>query len=381
VLPLCSVKLPLYVVFKCSAKPSGRVYKELKKGEGYTEECMYITQDKAWFDEQVMLDWIERVWSKLIEDRGGKLTYLLLDEFAVHVTSKVLEALVKLSTEVDIIPAGYTSKLQPLDVGLNKPFKAYCRQSFERWLHSRVDGAKPHRRDAAVWAASAWNRITVRTICKTWNHIGYTSQRIPDNDNGDVSFEMEAMIGTDIADEDIVLSSSDNDNNEDSTNGTDDDGTKFWDDDDDIEVEYEEDNNIEHEGTQETEVLLLSSDDPPQDCSPGMKKPVVEITTDLGFLDDDDSTVVQSKFKVDKNDDDSSTLEDVSFETMDNTFDRKRMIEELRKRNSNNFLNDSSSSDDINEKFSVSFVENKLNKDTNFYTHYICNNDDDNDNE
>jgi DDE superfamily endonuclease len=194
------------VVFKGSAKePSGRVYKELKKGEGYTEECLYITQDKAWFDEQVMLNWIKRVWKKLIEQRSGKLTYLLLDEFAVHVTSKVLDALAKLNTEVDIIPVGYTLKLQPLDVGLNKPFKAYCRQNFEQWLHSRVDGSKPHQRDAAEWAASAWERITIRTIRKTWNHIGYTTQVVPENQNGDASFEMEVMIGTDIADDDIVL--------------------------------------------------------------------------------------------------------------------------------------------------------------------------------
>jgi hypothetical protein len=76
-----------------------------------------------------------------------------------------------------------------------------------------------------------------------------------------------------------ILFFSVDDDNEESTNGTDDDGTKFFDDDNDIKVTYKEDNKIEHEGTQETEVSLLSSDDPPEDS----KLKAAEITIDLAF--------------------------------------------------------------------------------------------------
>jgi DDE superfamily endonuclease len=183
-----TTKLPPYLVFKGSSKSTGRIFKELRKGEGYTPYCKYSVNEKAWFNEEVMLDWIEVVWKPITVDRGGKLTYLLLDEFAVHVTSSVEAAFADLNTEVDIIPGGYTPKLQPMDVGINKPFKGYCRQEFEKWLARHHDGTRPHRRHAAAWAADSWERISTSTIRKTWNHIGYTSFPV---DGPELAIEME----------------------------------------------------------------------------------------------------------------------------------------------------------------------------------------------
>jgi DDE superfamily endonuclease len=123
-----------------------------------------------------MLQWIERVWKPhILSTKNGRTVYLLLDEYKVHMTSRVHDALALCNTEVDILPGGYTSRLQPMDVGLNKPFKSYTRHLFDQWVEEQGDNAKPLRADAATWASASWNRITKRMIQKTWNHIGYTS--------------------------------------------------------------------------------------------------------------------------------------------------------------------------------------------------------------
>jgi DDE superfamily endonuclease len=103
-------KLPPFLVFKGSAKPTGRIFRELQRQEGYTEECHYACNEKAWFNEAIILQWIDTVWRPTLEAKNGQLTYLLLDECPVHMTEKVIRAFNALITELELIPGGYTAK-------------------------------------------------------------------------------------------------------------------------------------------------------------------------------------------------------------------------------------------------------------------------------
>jgi DDE superfamily endonuclease len=38
------------------------------------------------------------------------------------------------NTEVNYIPEGYASRLQVMDVGVNKPFKGYIKNELDDWL-------------------------------------------------------------------------------------------------------------------------------------------------------------------------------------------------------------------------------------------------------
>ena len=49
---------------------------------------------------------------------------LLFDAFAVHLTDGVKNQLLEGKSDIAAKPAGCTSKYQPMDVCLNKPFKA-----------------------------------------------------------------------------------------------------------------------------------------------------------------------------------------------------------------------------------------------------------------
>ena len=82
----------------------------------------------------------------------------------------VVNRLATLNTQAEFIVPGYTSKLQVLDVGINRPFKVYIAHKYYQNLIS--NGPKPNRTDIAHWVNRAWNNITKDTIFNTWRHIG-----------------------------------------------------------------------------------------------------------------------------------------------------------------------------------------------------------------
>ena len=126
-------------------------------------------QQKAWIDECTFLEWIRKVWGPFCA--GKSSTYLLMDECTVHLISSCLDAIQDCGTEVDFVIQGYTSKLQVLDVGINKPFKGYVRQSYEEFMVEN-HGRKLTHLDVAKRITSAWNKIKTASICHTWESIG-----------------------------------------------------------------------------------------------------------------------------------------------------------------------------------------------------------------
>jgi DDE superfamily endonuclease len=190
-----TIMLPPFMVFKGSTAQTGRIYQELRQSDGYPDGVELTVQEKVWFDESIMLQWIQVVWRPMMEKRNMRKTYLLLDEFGVHTTASVIEAFSKLNTDIEMIPAGNTAVLQAMDVGINKPFKDYVRRSYNVWCKRQTtETAKPHRRDAAYWCLGAWNKIKASTVTNTWNSIGYV-EVITDTSNESID---ESVFGFDM---------------------------------------------------------------------------------------------------------------------------------------------------------------------------------------
>jgi DDE superfamily endonuclease len=91
------------------------------KKTGLPEQMEDGVQDRAWMDEILMLEWIKKVVKPATQH--NRFSYLILDECHSHLTVKVKAAFASCNTELDLILAGYTSRLQLMDVGTNKPFK------------------------------------------------------------------------------------------------------------------------------------------------------------------------------------------------------------------------------------------------------------------
>lgn len=66
-------------------------------------------------NENEMLYWIENIWTKR-ERISNPQSLLVLDSFSAHIVGEK-------NTNIAVIPGGLTSRLQPLDVSVNKSFK------------------------------------------------------------------------------------------------------------------------------------------------------------------------------------------------------------------------------------------------------------------
>jgi hypothetical protein len=173
-------KLDPFLIFTGSKKGPIRT-KELQALVGFPKGIHYTTQAKAWMDEVTMLEWVKFVWKPFTQSRPG-LFLLILDEARAHMTSDVVKAISQCKTFLEIIPGGYTSKLQVLDVGINRPFKHYYEDQSEqfvrKWTYDHPPGekAKPTRQDVAHWVWNAWDSIKEDGIVNTWRHCGYINR-------------------------------------------------------------------------------------------------------------------------------------------------------------------------------------------------------------
>jgi DDE superfamily endonuclease len=123
-------------------------------------------------------------------------TILILDEFAGHMTSEVRDAVSSVGGQLLLIPGGYTWKLQPMDIGLNKPFKNKIRDIDDDWGYTNDYDAKPQREDVAYWIKHAWEQVTYQTMIRTWQKIGI-HQPVPEEFDYDKELDLE---GTDDGD-------------------------------------------------------------------------------------------------------------------------------------------------------------------------------------
>jgi hypothetical protein len=90
----------------------------------YEEDMVYLCQRAAWMDEEAMIVWVDRVLQPHIETAPpGVMHILLLDSYRCQMMASVMSKIQDLGVQVQHIPGGCTSLCQPVDIGVNKPFK------------------------------------------------------------------------------------------------------------------------------------------------------------------------------------------------------------------------------------------------------------------
>jgi len=124
------------------------------------------------------------MWKPYAQSIEGH-TMLILDQFQAHLTASVREAIAACNTELEIIPGGYTSKLQAMDVGLNKPFKDRMRWKMEEHMTASVEvEEKITRQVVSKWIESSWDGLPAMMFNNTFAHI-FSKEFICDLDGGD----------------------------------------------------------------------------------------------------------------------------------------------------------------------------------------------------
>jgi hypothetical protein len=82
-------------------------------------------------NEKEMIWWMENVWCRRANLGSNPRSLLVLDSFTAHRTDPVKCHFKEKNTDMAVIPGGLTSRLQPLDVSLNKAFKAKVVRYYE----------------------------------------------------------------------------------------------------------------------------------------------------------------------------------------------------------------------------------------------------------
>ncbi|KAH8020518.1 hypothetical protein HPB51_002467 [Rhipicephalus microplus] len=107
----------------------------LPKGEKFPRNAVHC-QDNGWMDESLVLDRMKSVWCRWPGALLGLSSMLLLDAFWRHLVDSMKRLLCDSRTELFVIPGGMASKLQLLDICLDKPLKDPIKRLYMKWMRS-----------------------------------------------------------------------------------------------------------------------------------------------------------------------------------------------------------------------------------------------------
>jgi hypothetical protein len=138
-------KFPTYIIFKVRDTVHGTINRRFRQNDVArqqtstpSDECFhefplsnfYAVQDNAWMCSRLVVDWVNKAYKPWTATKT-RPTMLILDEFSDHQTAEVRDAVSDCGAFLEFIPGGYTWCLQPMDVGINRPFKDGIRSSYD----------------------------------------------------------------------------------------------------------------------------------------------------------------------------------------------------------------------------------------------------------
>ena len=141
-----------------------------KEKDAWDGHVRVMFQENAWCDGAVMKEWVSSEWGNVFTNKpspGSSGKILVADMHRAQQIHEVVDMLRQRKTTMVAIPAGCTSRIQPLDVSLNKPFKDAVRQEHERHQHANLElyttgkiSASERRVLITKWVAKAWQKIS-----------------------------------------------------------------------------------------------------------------------------------------------------------------------------------------------------------------------------
>ena len=165
------------IIFK--GKPDGLIAR--RKLPTLDPTSIYACQDAAWMDERCMLIWVDEVFGAYLVANPppeGVQPVLLLDSYQRHMMALVVSRIKAMGVHVIHIAGGCTGLTQPLDVGINRSFKARCCQMWEEWLVDLLDMTNQvhdgTRKEVSEWAAALfWELVGSRILRNSWRKTGF----------------------------------------------------------------------------------------------------------------------------------------------------------------------------------------------------------------
>ena len=121
--------------------------------------------------ETIVQEWLQKIWQRRKGSFFQPKGLLIMDCMRSHLLDSVKMMCRKLSTRIEIIPGGLKKILQPLDLSVNKSFKAEIRKQWECWMRERIQTCtksskmrEAYYEDVAEWVSNAWKLVKISTV-------------------------------------------------------------------------------------------------------------------------------------------------------------------------------------------------------------------------
>ena len=132
-------------------------------------------------DERAMQQWVNEIFGMYLAANPppeGVIPVLFLDSYRCHMIASVVSRIEAMGIEVIHIPGGCMGLCQPLDVGVNRSFKARIRRMWEEWLTDLLEQTDKvrdaTRKEVSEWMAAVfWEMVGSRVLRNCWRKTGY----------------------------------------------------------------------------------------------------------------------------------------------------------------------------------------------------------------
>ncbi|CAI7934352.1 unnamed protein product [Closterium sp. NIES-54] len=171
-------KLKLWVFFKRKMVPKGDFPP--------SKNVVVAANPNGWMDTNGVMRWLDeciKPFTRPRFDRQARSTMVVLDSYRRHLTDAVKENFADLDIMPAVIPSGCTAEVQPLNVSINKSFKASIHQHYQSWFEEegqeRLTPAgnikKPSPAVVLRWISRAWKAVPPELIKKAFLTCGISN--------------------------------------------------------------------------------------------------------------------------------------------------------------------------------------------------------------
>lgn len=148
-------KLPPLLIFK--GKKGGYIEDELKKNPNVKAQKIHVLcQENSWADSDIFNYWITNIFfnNRYVKNSFEKI--LILDRATTHYDPKLIDIFKQHKSYFLLIPPGLTRFIQPLDVGINGPFKKAMHHWDLDFRIKNLNNKKPTRDDIINAVVNIW---------------------------------------------------------------------------------------------------------------------------------------------------------------------------------------------------------------------------------
>lgn len=139
------------------------------------ENVVVKSSSSGWWNERLDHEWITDTFPL-----GQHKRYLFRDRYGVHKKKSSKLLLQQRNIQQILVPPGMTGQHQPLDVGVNKPFKAYYKEEYHRWRQEQNENEKtksgymknPNRQESIDFISAAWDKVSAKCVKNSFIEAG-----------------------------------------------------------------------------------------------------------------------------------------------------------------------------------------------------------------